>query len=283
MATNVYFNNFNYGREQDLIEDLTIEAIKIYGHNVKYMPRTKVNVDHLFGEDDLSKFDEAIDIEMYIKNVEGFEGEGDLLSRFGLEIRDQITFTVARKRFDQAITSPKIMTEVGYNLIFEDGSTKTPSRQYLTGSKDTDSFMLEGDDYLNTINRPQEGDLIYFPMVGKIFEIKFVEHEQIFYQTGRLQTYDVRCELFEYSSERLDTGNTAIDAIETTYSLDTLGYQFTLEDGTGVAQLEDGGTLLQEYTIETTDSSANNQFFQTQADNILDFSEVNPFGEIDRY
>ena len=283
MATNVYFNNFNYGREQDLIEDLTIEAIKIYGHNVKYMPRTKVNVDHLFGEDDLSKFDEAIDIEMYIKNVEGFEGEGDLLSRFGLEIRDQITFTVARKRFDQAITSPKIITEVGYNLIFEDGSTKTPSRQYLSGSKDTDSFMLEGDDYLNTINRPQEGDLIYFPMVGKIFEIKFVEHEQIFYQTGRLQTYDVRCELFEYSSERLDTGNTAIDAIETTYSLDTLGYQFTLEDGTGVAQLEDGGTLLQEYTIETTDSSANNQFFQTQADNILDFSEVNPFGEIDRY
>ena len=283
MATNVYFNNFNYGREQDLVEDLTIEAIKIYGHNVKYIPRTKVNVDHLFGEDDLSKFDEAIDIEMYIKNVEGFEGEGDLLSRFGLEIRDQITFTVARKRFDQAITSPKMLTEVGYNLIFEDGSTKTPSRQYLSGSKDTDSFMLEGDDYLNTINRPQEGDLIYFPMVGKIFEIKFVEHEQIFYQTGRLQTYDVRCELFEYSSERLDTGNTAIDAIETTYSLDTLGYQFTLEDGTGVAQLEDGGTLLQEYTIETTDRSANNQFFQTQADNILDFSEVNPFGEIDRY
>jgi len=283
MATNVYFNNFNYGREQDLVEDLTIEAIKIYGHNVKYMPRTKVNVDHLFGEDDLSKFDEAIDVEMYIKNVEGFEGEGDLLSRFGLEIRDQITFTVARKRFDQAITSPKMLTEVGYNLIFEDGSTKTPSRQYLSGSKDTDSFMLEGDDYLNTINRPQEGDLIYFPMVGKIFEIKFVEHEQIFYQTGRLQTYDVRCELFEYSSERLDTGNTAIDAIETTYSLDTLGYQFTLEDGTGVAQLEDGGTLLQEYTIETTDRSANNQFFKTQADNILDFSEVNPFGEIDRY
>lgn len=283
MATNVYFNNFNYGREQDLVEDLTIEAIKIYGHNVKYMPRTRVNVDHLFGEDPLSRFDEAIDVEMYIKNVEGFEGEGDLLSRFGLEIRDQITFTVARKRFDQAITSPKILTEVGYNLIYESGSNTTPSRQFLTGSQDTEAFMLEGDDYLNTINRPQEGDLIYFPLVDKIFEIKFVEHEQIFYQTGRLQTYDVRCELFEYSSEQLNTGNTAIDAIETTYTLDTLGYQFTLEDGTGVAQLEDGGTLLQEYTIETTDKSANNQFFQAQADNILDFSEVNPFGEIDRY
>ena len=283
MATNAYFKNFTYGREQDLIEDLTIEAIKVYGHNVKYMPRTIVDLDHLYGEDTLSKFDEAIDIEMYIKNVEGFEGEGDLLSRFGLEIRDQITFTVARKRFDQAITSPKIMTEVGYNLIFEDGSTTTPSRQYLSGSPDTDSFMLEGSDYLNTINRPQEGDLIYFPMVSKIFEIKFVEHEQIFYQTGRLQTYDVRCELFEYSSERIDTGNTEIDLIESTYSLDTLIYQFTLEDGTGVAQLEDGGTLLQEYTIETTDASANNEFFQSNADNILDFSEMNPFGDTDRY
>ena len=283
MATNVYFNNFAYGREQDLVEDLTIEAIKIYGHNVKYLPRTKVNVDLLFGEDTLSKFDEAIDVEMYIKNVEGFEGEGDLLSRFGLEIRDQITFTVARKRFDQAITSPKLVSQVGYNLIFEDGSTKTPSRQYLTGSKDTDSFMLEGDDYLNTINRPQEGDLIYFPMVDKIFEIKFVEHEQIFYQTGRLQTYDVRCELFEYSSEQLDTGDADIDGIEDTYSLNTLDYQFTLEDGTGTTLLEDGGTLLQEYRIEDTDASANNEFFQAQADNILDFSEVNPFGEIDRY
>tara|TARA_R110002153_G_scaffold34856_5_gene103822 strand:+ start:6534 stop:7385 length:852 start_codon:yes stop_codon:yes gene_type:complete len=283
MATNVYFNNFAYGREQDLVEDLTIEAIKIYGHNVKYLPRTKVNVDLLFGEDTLSKFDEAIDVEMYIKNVEGFEGEGDLLSRFGLEIRDQITFTVARKRFDQAITSPKLMSQVGYNLIFEDGSTKTPSRQYLTGSKDTDSFMLEGDDYLNTINRPQEGDLIYFPMVDKIFEIKFVEHEQIFYQTGRLQTYDVRCELFEYSSEQLDTGDANIDGIEDIYSLNTLDYQFTLEDGTGTTLLEDGGTLLQEYRIEDTDASANNEFFQAQADNILDFSEVNPFGEIDRY
>lgn len=283
MATNVYFNNFAYGREQDLVEDLTIEAIKIYGHNVKYLPRTKVNVDLLFGEDTLSKFDEAIDVEMYIKNVEGFEGEGDLLSRFGLEIRDQITFTVARKRFDQAITSPKLMSQVGYNLIFEDGSTKTPSRQYLTGSKDTDSFMLEGDDYLNTINRPQEGDLIYFPMVDKIFEIKFVEHEQIFYQTGRLQTYDVRCELFEYSSEQLDTGDANIDGVEDIYSLNTLDYQFTLEDGTGTTLLEDGGTLLQEYRIEDTDASANNEFFQAQADNILDFSEVNPFGEIDRY
>lgn len=282
MATNKYFNNFSYGREQDLVEDLTIEAIKIYGHDVKYLPRTIVNLDHLFGEDTLSSFDEGIDMEMYIKNVEGFEGEGDLLSRFGLQIRDQITFTVARKRFDQAITSPKLLTEVGYNLIFESGDNTVPSRQFLTGSKDTESIVQEGSDYLNNINRPQEGDLIYFPMVGKIFEIKFVEHEAIFYQTGRLQTYDIRCELFEYSSERINTGNTEIDLIEDTYTLDTLAYQFVLEDGNILAS-EDGGNVLQEYTIETTDRSANNEFFQVQSSGIIDFSENNPFSEIDRY
>src|SRR5210317_960411 len=101
MATNVYFNHFSYGREQDLIEDLTIESIKVYGHNVKYIPRTIVARDNLYGEDSLSTFNDAADVEMYIKNVEGFEGEGDLLSRFGLQIRDEITFTIARKRFDQ--------------------------------------------------------------------------------------------------------------------------------------------------------------------------------------
>ncbi len=283
MATNKYFNNFAYAREQDLVEDLTIESIKMYGQDMKYLPRTKVNTDHLYGEDDLSTFDEGIDIEMYIKNVEGFEGEGDLLSRFGLEIRDSVTFTVARKRFDQAISSPKLMTEVGYNLIFEEGDNKSPSRQFLTGAKDTEAFVQEGDDYSNTINRPQEGDLIYFSMVGKLFEIKFVEHEQLFYQTGRLQTYDVRCELFQYSSERINTGNTEIDLIEDTYSLDVLANQFTLEDGLGVLKGEDGDTILQEFTIESTDKSANNTFFQTNAENILDFSEINPFSEVDRY
>ena len=283
MATNKYFNNFAYAREQDLVEDLTIESIKMYGQDMKYLPRTKVNTDHLYGEDDLSTFDEGIDIEMYIKNVEGFEGEGDLLSRFGLEIRDSVTFTVARKRFDQAISSPKLMTEVGYNLIFEEGDNKSPSRQFLTSAKDTEAFVQEGDDYSNTINRPQEGDLIYFPMVGKLFEIKFVEHEQLFYQTGRLQTYDVRCELFQYSSERINTGNTEIDLIEDTYSLDVLANQFTLEDGLGVLKGEDGDTILQEFTIESTDKSANNTFFQTNAENILDFSEINPFSEVDRY
>ena len=100
MALNKYYNNFNYAREQDLIEDLIIESIKMYGYDCRYLPRTFVKNDPLFGEDPLSRFESAVGIEMYIKNVEGFEGEGDFLSRFGLQIRDQITFTVSRKRFD---------------------------------------------------------------------------------------------------------------------------------------------------------------------------------------
>ena len=282
---NSYFNNFAYAREQDLLEDLILESIKIYGHEVKYLPRTRVATDHLFGEDPLSKFDESINVEMYVKSVEGFEGDGQFLSKFGLEIRDQVVLTVARKRFDQAITSPKIMSEVGYNIIFEDGDNDAPSRKNLKGSQATESWVQEGDDYVNTLNRPQEGDLIFIPVVEKIFEIQHVDYTPTFYQTGRLQTYDIRCEVFEDSSEQISTGNTVIDAIETEYTLDTLGYQFTLEDGSGVLQSEDGGTFLQEFQIETQDRSANNSFYTSSVamDGIIDFSEQNPFGEIDRY
>jgi hypothetical protein len=282
---NAYFNNYAYAREQDILEDLILESIKIYGHDVKYLPRTRVATDHLFGEDPLSTFDEAINVEMYVKSVEGFEGDGQFLSKFGLEIRDQVVLTVARKRFDQAITSPKIMSEVGYNITFEDGDNDAPSRQNLSGSQATESWVQEGDDYTNTLNRPQEGDLIYIPVVEKIFEIQHVDYTPTFYQTGRLQTYDIRCEVFEYSSERINTGNTVIDAIETEYTLDTLGYQFTLEDASGVLQSEDGGTFLQEFQIETQDRQANNTFYTSTVamDGIIDFSEQNPFGEIDRY
>ena len=126
-----------------------------------------------------------------------------------------------------------------------------------------------------------EGDLIYFPMVDKLFEIKFVEHEEIFYQTGRLQTYDLRCELFEYSSERIDTGDATIDAIEDTYSNDLRYFQFSLEDGTGVLLTEDGDSLLQEYTLNTTDKQANNAIYRSEinADSILDFTESDPWSE----
>ena len=288
MATNVYFNNFAYAREQDLVEDLTIESIKIYGHNVKYMPKSIQEIDHLFGEDKLLKYETAADVEMYVKNVEGFEGEGDFMSKFGLQINDQLTLTVARKRFDQ-IKTEKLTTEVGYNYLQESANTDAPSRQFLsnTAASNTESIILETgttgvNNYQISSERPQEGDLIFFPLVNKLFEIKFVEHEQIFYQTGRLQTYDLRCELFKYSSERIRTGNTEIDSIETKQSLSTLAYQFKLEDDT-MLLIEDGGSLLQEFTVETTDKAANNSFFEFEGDSVIDFSESNPFSEVDRY
>lgn len=290
MPVNPYFNNFGYAREQDLLEDLAIESIKMYGYECKYLPRTLVRNDPMFGEDTLSKFDDAIGIEMYIKNVEGFEGEGDFLSKFNLEIRDTITLTVARKRFDQA-RSEKLTTENGYNYTLESGDNDVPSRQFLSQAYEGFNVVLEtgtADGYSITTNRPQEGDLIYFPLVKKLFEITFVEHEALFYQTGRLQTYDLTCELFEYSSERLDTGDSDIDSIEDRYSLDILQYEFLLEDGTKLLN-ETGGSLLQEYRVEDNAVTANNEYFQsndpifTPVNDIIDFSESNPFGEEDRF
>jgi len=297
VPTNVYFNNFAYAREQDLVEDLTIEAIKIYGHNVKYIPKNAARRDPLFGEDTLATYDDAAELEMYIKNVEGFEGEGDFLSKFNLEIRDSMTFTVARKRFDQA-RSERLTTEVGYSYLQESANTAAPSRQFLSTSANTaylSGINLEtGTDegYAITNNRPAEGDLIWFPMVDKLFEIKFVEHEAVFYQMGRLQTYDLRCELFTYSNERIDTGISEIDAIEDNLSTDILTFEFTLDDdgtyGTGVLQNEDGGSIMQEYRLEGAQPTANNEYFQSNdpvfsSSSIIDFSESNPFSEVDRF
>ena len=276
MTTNKYFSNFTYGREQDTQDDLIVESIKIYGQDVKYMPRTLVKEDDLFGEDILSKFETAVDLEMYIKNTTGFEGEGDFLSKFGLEIRDQVTFTMARKRWDQ-ITTEKIIDEVGFNYQIETANTGAYSNSH--------SLMLEtgsANGYSISSSRPNEGDLIFFPLNEKLYEIKFVEHEEIFYPHGKLYTYDLTCELFQYSSQQLDTGNTAIDSLELSYSADQLFYQFTLENGDTLTG-EDGDYIVQEYRLETTDNAANNEFFTQQSLDFIDFSETNPFWEVDRY
>ena len=289
MATNKYFNNFNYGREQDLIEYLTIEAIKIYGHDVKYMPRTLVKEDALYGEDTQSAFNSAIPLEMYVKNVEGFGGEGDFLNRFNIQVNDEITFTVARKRWTQIARGESLLTEVGYNYQLEEANTgqSSWSATNIGSGITTSSFLLEvgtpgSNNYTITSTRPNEGDLIYFPMTGGIFEIKFVEDESVFYQTGALQTYDLKCELFTYSSEGFNTGSNDIDIVETTFTADSLVYQFLLEDG-DVLRSEDGGSILQEFRLETTQATANNEFFNFQGQGIIDFSEHNPFSEIDRY
>ena len=277
MATNKYFRPFTFGREQDTAEDLIIESIKIYGLDVKYMPRTIVGPDALLGEDPLSKFEDAIDIEMYIKNTQQFEGEGDFLSKFNLEIRDQITFVMARKRWEQ-VSNEKMLTEVGYNIQLENGST--------TSWGTSTALRLENggtEGYQTTSPRPFEGDFIFFPLNNKLYEIKFVEHENIFYQHGKLYTYELTCELVDrMGAIDINTGNTAIDAIESRYSQDVLIYQIQNQDGTNILS-EDGGYMLQEYRIETQNKTANNEVFFTGSIDYLDFSERNPFSEIDRF
>lgn len=246
MATNLFFNNYAFSQEQNLIEDLIIESIKIYGFDCYYLPRTLVAEDSLFGEDALSKFDNAYSVEMYIKSVDGFEGEGDFLSKFNIEIRDEMVLTVSQRRFGEEV------------------------------------------DVLNTtegVGRPSEGDLIYFPLNNKIFEVKFVEHEAIFYQMGSLQTYDLRCELFEYSHERIDTGIGVIDSIETAYSGDMLNFQLLDEEGNALTT-EDGIGISQdglEFRVEDTDKSANNEQFSSNIIDFVDFSETNPFSEGDSW
>lgn len=170
MARNPHFKE--YSGEQNVVEDLTIEIIKTMGKDMVYIPRTLVNEDKLFGEDTISKFDDGYQLEMYIQSIDGFEGEGDILSKFGLEIRDRVELLVSRKRFEQTVG-----------------------------------------DY-ESVTRPKEGDLIYFPLSKTLFEINFVEHENPFYQLGKLYTYKLSCEVFTYSQEEIDTGYTDIDTVE---------------------------------------------------------------------
>lgn len=216
MATNFYFNNFTNSGEQRLIEDLIIESIRIFGIDVWYMKRNYGALDDLLNEDDLPTYNQAFLVEMYVKNVEGFQGDGDFLSKFGLQIRDSMTLTMSMRKF---------MEDVG---------------QY------------------NEEVRPLEGDLIYFPLNRKIFQIKHVEHESIFYQMGSLQVYDFRVELYEYSNEVFNTGVEEIDTW-------LLKYKTTANN-----------TIA---GIESIDPIADNLTIETEADNILDFSESNPFGE----
>jgi|TARA_R110000868_G_scaffold297506_1_gene557858 hypothetical protein len=280
MPTNVYFDT-GTRPEQNLYEDLIIEQLRIYGQDVYYIPRKLLGQDSLFGEDTASKFEDAYLIEMYIDTIDGYDGEKELMSKFGLDIQNDATFTVARRRWEQFVS-------VDNNLIVS--------------------------------SRPNEGDLIYWPKGSKLFEITFVDHDDPFYQVHNIPTYKLKCKTFEYGSEALDTGIAEIDAIEDDNSLDMLSHQVTLEQsGTynenfrlesndGLIILEDtllgdniisedetvSGSLtvenavegaassyiiLETYRIDIIDESAQNDLFDSEDDAILDFTERNPFGD----
>lgn len=310
MPTNVYFDQ-RVVSEQNLVEDLIIEALRIYGQEVFYIPRSVIRQDEILNED-YSKYESAYMIEMYLADVSGFQGEGHLLSKFGLEIRDQVTFVVSRSRFSNLVS-------IDSNAIREE--------------------------------RPREGDLIYLPLTNAMFEVQFVEHEQPFYQLQNLPTYQLQCELFEYNSEMFETGIREIDQFEELHGAQfvieisggAIGYRpgekitqdigdnvfitgevaffeetralldiegalprtanlFLTQtrssdgelkfwrEGLNIVSLDDSTkddwTVTKLYNLASEerltlsqDPIAQNTEFEIDADEIIDFSEINPFGE----
>jgi hypothetical protein len=293
MATSHYFNNYSgvATNEQRMFEDVIVESIKIMGHNVWYVPRDAFNgEDFILGENPQSKFNRAYMIEMYLANVEGYEGDGDFFSKFGIEIRDTSNFVVTRRSFEKYVPS-------------------------------------------STAIRPREGDLIFVPVLQKLFEIKFVEEELLFFSLGKRNPYiyELRCELFRYSNENISTGVEEIDHVQETvaytielnlttratganidYHIGETVYQGTdLIFATASAQVKDwdrannklylinitgnfaetanviGSSSNAAYYLASKDDIGDftdydlydNRILQTEADGFIDFSEKNPFGE----
>ena len=218
---NLYFSD-KVRSEQNLYEDIIIESLKIYGQDVYYLPRDLVGEDRVFGHDVPSRFNSSHKIEMYIENAEGFEGEGDLFTKFGVEIRDEATFVVSRRRWEQTV------------------------KRY--------DNEISGD-------RPREGDLIYLPLSNSIFQINHVEHEQPFYQLSNLPTFKLRAQLFEYNDEDLDTGVEVIDDIERdyayTYILTLDSDSQTIQIGQTATQTLTDGTLMAGEVSKWSDSDNN--------------------------
>lgn len=262
MPVNHYFQGgqgIGNQAEKSLYEDIIVEGLKIYGHDVYYLPRTLVNKDLILGEDTSSRFEQAYMVEMYFETTEGFAGQRELVSKFGLEIREDTTFVVSKRSWEAQVNTPG-------------------------------SLIVSG--------RPNEGDIIYFPLMNSFFEILFVEDQEPFFQLGNLPVYKLRVTRWQYNSEQLDTGDSNIDENEDKFSLNTLIYRVTLEEGDGSFLLEeetDAGQpqffLSEDFApvnIQTQSNYAENLDLDTAAgfdsatltDDILDFEEKNPFGEI---
>lgn len=236
MATNNFFQNYDQGNEQQLHEDLWVEYIQIHGVETKYVSREVGPISKVFNEAAVSSYNTYYELEMYVVNYDGYQGQGAFLSKFGLEIRDQMTFAVARKRFREEVT--------------QHDSERT---------------------------RPREGDLIYFPLQKRIFQIKFVDDKHAFFQWGDLPVYNVSCELFEYSGESFTTGVPEIDRIQETTAINILDNSLLTEDNFAF-QTEDGNYLVLEpqYDQSTFDPFDDGDDFQDESD-FMDLSEGDPF------
>ena len=245
MSTNFYFqagNTSGTTNEQRLVEDLIIESLKIYGHDVYYLPRTQVKLDTLFGEDILSQFTQAYPIEMYLTNVEGWAGEKEIFTKFGIEVRDKATFIVAKRRWENSVEQMAQAVQLP--------------------------------------ERPAEGDLIYLPKTDAMFEIKFVEHLDPFFQVGKFYVYSLQCELWQYSSEAVQTGIDEIDDDFAERSANVYAYDLLAQSGDRILTQDGGSIILSSYSTENNNILSDNDDFQTQGQSILDFSIINPFGEV---
>ena len=245
MSTNFYFqagNTSGTTNEQRLVEDLIIESLKIYGHDVYYLPRTQVNLDTLFGEDILSQFTQAYPIEMYLTNVEGWAGEKEIFTKFGIEVRDKATFIVAKRRWENSVEQMAQAVQLP--------------------------------------ERPAEGDLIYLPKTDAMFEIKFVEHLDPFFQVGKFYVYSLQCELWQYSSEAVQTGIDEIDDDFAERSANVYAYDLLAQTSDRILTQDGGSIILSSYSTENNNILSDNDDFQTQGQSILDFSIINPFGEV---
>jgi len=237
MATNFYFNNYKNSGEQDLLESLIVEAIRIYGEDMYYITRNINSLDKLYTADDQSSYTKAFLCEFYIKSVDGFSGDGNFMSKFGLEIRDQVVFSIAQRTFSNEIGA------------------------------------------YTTLIRPNEGDLIYFPLNNKCFQIKFVQKFEMFYQLGALQTWEMTCELFEYSDEVFNTGIPEIDAIQNKESTNILDYVIMDEQGNFITDEQDNYLVVEAYNLDTILGNGTNQDMANESNTFIDWSIQDPFSE----
>jgi len=233
MAVNSIFHTSNaaaLATEQNLYRDLVIESIQIYGHDVHYLDRTLVNEDTIMGTDSLAKFNTQAKIEMYMEDSEGgFAGEKELISQFGLQNLSEATFVVSKDRFQdltKQITIESGTDTLGGSILLEDGTLDSGT---VEASASFESGYIISEASSTDSDRPLEGDLIFHPILSKLFQINFVDHDEPYFQLDNNPVFKLRCRLFEYSSEVLDTDISAIDAIEDNLSTDTMTTQFTLE------------------------------------------------------
>ena len=239
MAVNSAFHTNNVtalATEQNLYKNLIAEVIQIYGHDVHYLDRTLVAEDTTFGEDTLSKFRNSAKIEMYVENAGGgYAGEKELMTKFGLQNLSEITFVVAKHRFQELTKQFTIEdatdTDSGGSILLE-SDTIDMSGDAVT-FEGSDFYLLSETDATDA-DRPLEGDLVFHPVLKKLFEVNFVDHDEPFHQLDNNPVYKLQCRTFDYSSERLDTGISAVYAIEDALSVDTLVYQVTLEQSSAV-------------------------------------------------